>query len=127
MHPAKLQTFVLDRVAEILENTGNHTWRHVPTNENLADRVPRGVDPKTVNGLDLWWGGHVARLSDNHKTTSWAGPLGQRKRKTKCTLVRQYYKEAGIQWTRAAEDREYWSFLESLCMERVLANTHLYI
>ncbi|CAG9109947.1 unnamed protein product [Plutella xylostella] len=57
MLPCKLQPFVRNRVAEILEKAGNHTWRHVPTDLNPADPISRGVDIGNLLGLKLWWSG----------------------------------------------------------------------
>ncbi|CAG9135443.1 unnamed protein product [Plutella xylostella] len=57
MLPCKLQPFVRNRVAEILEKAGSHTWRHVPTDLNPADPISRGVDIGNLLGLKLWWSG----------------------------------------------------------------------
>ncbi|XP_061710770.1 uncharacterized protein LOC133520395 [Cydia pomonella] len=57
MLPSKLQPFVRNRVAEILEKTGNCTWRHVPTQENPADHVSRGIPASLLKSLDIWWSG----------------------------------------------------------------------
>lgn len=55
--PIKLNTFVRNRVAEILETTNLCTWRHVPTNDNPADFLSRGVSASNMHSLDLWWQG----------------------------------------------------------------------
>ncbi|XP_052758555.1 uncharacterized protein LOC128202398 [Galleria mellonella] len=57
MLPSRLQPFVRNRVAEILERTENCTWRHVPTDENSADLISRGVDISNLQSLELWWSG----------------------------------------------------------------------
>ncbi|CAK1588736.1 unnamed protein product [Parnassius mnemosyne] len=57
MLPNKLQPFVRNRVAEILEKTGSFTWRHVPTDLNPADYVSRGTNINQIHNLDLWWSG----------------------------------------------------------------------
>lgn len=57
MSPSKLQPFVRNRVVEILEKTENCSWRHVPTDENPADHITRGVNISELQGLDLWWSG----------------------------------------------------------------------
>lgn len=36
MMPTKLQLFVRNRVAEVLDKAVNYTWRHDPTNKNRA-------------------------------------------------------------------------------------------
>lgn len=57
MLPNRLQPFVRNRVAEILEKTGNCEWRHVPTDQNPADHISRGVDINLLTSLDDWWSG----------------------------------------------------------------------
>ncbi|CAH2108852.1 unnamed protein product [Euphydryas editha] len=53
----KLNTFVRNRVSEILDITSSRNWRHVPTHENPADLISRGVEPSAMKSLDLWWSG----------------------------------------------------------------------
>lgn len=57
MIPIKLQTFVRNRVGEILETTRDCSWRHVPTDQNPADYLSRGVDIRLIPSLDRWWSG----------------------------------------------------------------------
>ncbi|XP_059055473.1 uncharacterized protein LOC131849411 [Achroia grisella] len=66
MLPSRLQPFVRNRVAEVLERTENCTWRHVPTDENSADLISRGVDIK-LQGLNLWWSGPQFLMNDLSK------------------------------------------------------------
>lgn len=63
---SKLKIFVANRVAEILELTDLSSWRHVPTALNPADLVSRGVDPKAVNEIKLWWEGPSFLLKPEH-------------------------------------------------------------
>ncbi|XP_036149069.1 uncharacterized protein LOC105830757 [Monomorium pharaonis] len=46
--PSKLRVFVANRIAEIQELTDIRDWRHVPTEENPADLLSRGVFPKQL-------------------------------------------------------------------------------
>lgn len=57
MLPIKLNTFVRNRVAEVLEISGTCGWRHVSTHDNPADLITRGVEPTAMQSLDLWWFG----------------------------------------------------------------------
>lgn len=57
MVPSRLQPFVRNRAAEIVEKTGTCVWRHVPTDENPADHISRGVHAQSINSLDIWWSG----------------------------------------------------------------------
>ncbi|XP_047520275.1 uncharacterized protein LOC125059771 [Pieris napi] len=57
MLPSKLNTFVRNRVGDILEITGDCEWRHVPTAQNPADYVSRGVKVDDIESLNIWWSG----------------------------------------------------------------------
>ncbi|XP_052751852.1 uncharacterized protein LOC113522552 [Galleria mellonella] len=48
-HPSKWQTFVANRVSEILSTLDSQQWAHVTSSQNPADCASRGVSP-----LDLW-------------------------------------------------------------------------
>ncbi|XP_071042909.1 uncharacterized protein [Parasteatoda tepidariorum] len=52
-----LKTFVQNRVATVQELFPNQRWRHVPTDENPADLVSRGVDPDKLPHNNLWFHG----------------------------------------------------------------------
>lgn len=56
MEPNKLQTFVRNRIAEIQSTTNNSIWQHVPTNDNPADYLTRGLKCDQVNNWH-WWNG----------------------------------------------------------------------
>uniref|UniRef100_A0A2A4JM97 Uncharacterized protein n=1 Tax=Heliothis virescens TaxID=7102 RepID=A0A2A4JM97_HELVI len=64
MLPNKLQPFVRNRVADILEKTCNCEWRHVPTDQNPADHVSRGVDIDALSSLEQWWCGPSFLMND---------------------------------------------------------------
>ncbi|XP_052742136.1 uncharacterized protein LOC128198001 [Bicyclus anynana] len=57
MLPCKLNTFVRNRVGDILDRTTNCTWRHVSSEDNPADYVSRGVSVGALESLDMWWSG----------------------------------------------------------------------
>ncbi|XP_039304386.1 uncharacterized protein LOC113004841 [Solenopsis invicta] len=58
MQPHVLKTFVANRVAKIQELTASEaTWRHVPSEENPADLLSRGVAIQELEISDLWWHG----------------------------------------------------------------------
>jgi len=50
-------TFVANRVAEIQQLTPIQYWHHVRSEENPADSLSRGVMPKALTTLHLWWSG----------------------------------------------------------------------
>nr|XP_053607443.1 uncharacterized protein LOC128673547 [Plodia interpunctella]XP_053607444.1 uncharacterized protein LOC128673547 [Plodia interpunctella] len=53
----RLKPFVRNRVNEINENSVNCTWSYVPSLDNPADLVSRGVKADLVSNLSLWWFG----------------------------------------------------------------------
>ncbi|GFU28860.1 integrase catalytic domain-containing protein [Trichonephila clavipes] len=55
--PMDLKTFVQNRVAKIQELYPNQLWRHVPSDQNPADLVSRGVDPDKLLQQNLWFNG----------------------------------------------------------------------
>ncbi|GFW67129.1 integrase catalytic domain-containing protein [Trichonephila clavipes] len=69
--PMDLKTFVQNRVAKIQELYPNQLWRHVPSDQNPADLVSRGVDPDKLLQQNLWFNGptflsavHIELVSD---------------------------------------------------------------
>ncbi|GFW48234.1 integrase catalytic domain-containing protein [Trichonephila clavipes] len=66
-----LKTFVQNRVAKIQELYPNQLWRHVPSDQNPADLVSRGVDHDKLLQQNLWLNGptflsavHIELVSD---------------------------------------------------------------
>ncbi|XP_067214210.1 uncharacterized protein [Linepithema humile] len=55
LEPYRLQTFVRNRVADIQERSVPGNWRHVPSTDNPADLLSRGVAPRTLVKAELWW------------------------------------------------------------------------
>ena len=53
----RLKVYVAHRVAEIIDIIPASKWRYVPTQEYPADLVSRGVYPKELAGISLWWKG----------------------------------------------------------------------
>ncbi|XP_014296873.1 uncharacterized protein LOC106693490 [Microplitis demolitor] len=55
--PQQLKTFVGHRVADIQNRTDINLWRHVPTQDNPADLVSRGLMPQDFLSANLWCNG----------------------------------------------------------------------
>lgn len=55
--PYQLTTFVANRVAGILENVEPELWAHIPTKENPADFLSRGLFPSQLVNNPMWWEG----------------------------------------------------------------------
>lgn len=56
--------FVGNRIGQIQKETNPKQWRHVPTNDNPADIILRGISPKQLIDNDLWWHGPPWLLND---------------------------------------------------------------
>ncbi|GFW68991.1 integrase catalytic domain-containing protein [Trichonephila clavipes] len=63
--PMDLKTFVQNRVAKIQELYPNQLWRHVPSDQNSADLVYRGVDPDKLLQQNLWFNGPTFLSGDD--------------------------------------------------------------
>ncbi|KAL0879208.1 hypothetical protein ABMA27_002991 [Loxostege sticticalis] len=57
MSPNMLKPFVRHRVDEIQESTAGHTWSYVPSKDNPADLVSRGLKADLISECHLWWSG----------------------------------------------------------------------
>ncbi|CAL1291094.1 unnamed protein product [Larinioides sclopetarius] len=56
-NPEHLKTFVANRVVIIQECTEFNQWHHVPSEQNPADIISRGLDPEKIPQSDMWWFG----------------------------------------------------------------------
>lgn len=56
---AALKTFVNNRVQRIQRLTSDCDWRHVPSGDNPADLLSRGMTPAELQSAQLWWNGPV--------------------------------------------------------------------
>nr|CAI5865611.1 unnamed protein product [Callosobruchus analis] len=55
--PKTWKTFVANRVAEIQTLSETCEWRHVPSFDNPADIISRGLEPTELKSCTLWWSG----------------------------------------------------------------------
>ena len=53
----RFKTFVANRVQQIKEKTDVQQWRYVPTKENTADDVSRGLNATRENSSSRWFQG----------------------------------------------------------------------
>ncbi|GFU86525.1 uncharacterized protein TNCV_4479611 [Trichonephila clavipes] len=63
--PMDLKTFVQNRVAKIQELYPNQLWRNVPSDQDSADLVSRGVDPDKLLQQNLWFNGPTFLSGDD--------------------------------------------------------------
>ncbi|XP_012214798.1 uncharacterized protein [Linepithema humile] len=55
--PHKLKTYYANRVTEIQSSISGAKWHYVPTAQNPADVISRGVTTKKLLSDELWWHG----------------------------------------------------------------------
>lgn len=86
--PSTLQVFVANRVAEIQELTDCSSWRHVPTKENPADLLSRGLFPEQLLQSIIWWHGpsFLSRPEHERPTTHKPEISTTELKKTVCTV-----------------------------------------
>lgn len=51
----RLNTYVPNRVSQILEISEVEQWHHVLTGDNPADLASRGLNPKELAVSESWW------------------------------------------------------------------------
>ncbi|GFW53903.1 integrase catalytic domain-containing protein [Trichonephila clavipes] len=52
-----LKTVIANRVVIIQQLTELNKWHHVPSEQNPADVISRGLDPEKIQRSELWWFG----------------------------------------------------------------------
>lgn len=52
-----LKTYVANRVTQIHESSNIAQWRYVPSQDNPADLISRGVSAQVLESSSLWWKG----------------------------------------------------------------------
>ncbi|XP_011859572.1 PREDICTED: uncharacterized protein LOC105557047, partial [Vollenhovia emeryi] len=55
--PHLRKTFVANRLTEIQQMTDQEQWHYVKSEHNPADVISRGISPKQLKDLHLWWHG----------------------------------------------------------------------
>ncbi|XP_047994669.1 uncharacterized protein LOC125232886 [Leguminivora glycinivorella] len=55
--PALLRPFVKNRISEIQDSFQAECWRYVPSKDNSADLVSRGLNAELIQTSSLWWSG----------------------------------------------------------------------
>ncbi|KAL0867450.1 hypothetical protein ABMA27_008237 [Loxostege sticticalis] len=63
----QLKPFVRNRVNEIQESTCGHTWSYVPSKDNPADLVSRGIRADVIGDTHLWWSGPSFLLKNENE------------------------------------------------------------
>lgn len=56
-HPSRWQTFVANRVSEILTSLESNQWAHVSSGQNPADCASRGINPAELLKHSMWFQG----------------------------------------------------------------------
>ena len=92
----RYQTFVANRVGEILEVSNSQLWRHVPGKLSPADICSRGISTEDLSSNHLWFNGPVflrdlehlwpdnenvgeAKVKIAERVSSYVGAVGQSK------------------------------------------------
>lgn len=55
--PVKKDVFVANRISHIQSMLPGVTWRHVPSGDNPADLVSRGISAEELKETPMWWNG----------------------------------------------------------------------
>ncbi|XP_018315282.1 uncharacterized protein [Mycetomoellerius zeteki] len=66
MSSNQLKAFVANRVARIQELSSEAYWKHVPSEDNPADLLSRGITVEQLRKSKLWWEGPEWITSEQH-------------------------------------------------------------
>lgn len=83
----KFKPFVANRVGEIQSLTDPEQWRHVPTKQNPADLLTRGLSVSTLIDEESWWKGPAFLTQEE---TEWPEKKIGTKRETDMEVCKQY-------------------------------------
>lgn len=83
----KLRVYVAKRVKEINDVSEQECWNHVTTEENPADLISRGIEPKLLVDNKLWFSG-PSWLGKNQ--AQWPVPINVSKYATASELQAEY-------------------------------------
>lgn len=64
-HASQFTVFVANRTAEVQRNVSAERWRHVPSGDNPADCVSRGITAEQLVNHSLWWSGPMWLKADD--------------------------------------------------------------
>lgn len=64
--PDTLTVFVGNRVRQIQQLTNHFIWQYIPSKENPADLISRGMPPSELEECKLWWHGPSTFHSRQH-------------------------------------------------------------
>ncbi|GBM15743.1 hypothetical protein AVEN_262910-1 [Araneus ventricosus] len=79
-----LKTFIANRVSKVQGLTENCCWTYVPSHLNPADLVSRGLSPRVLHELKLWWSG--PSFSEQGELSSGPGPPVMNESEYSCEL-----------------------------------------
>ena len=60
----QFKPFIANRIGEIQTSTNPDKWRYVPTKQNPADNLTRGITLTELSQLKIWWEGPIFLSED---------------------------------------------------------------
>ncbi|KAI5639466.1 hypothetical protein NE865_07966 [Phthorimaea operculella] len=66
----QLNAYVANRVQVVTQLTAEWTWHYIPTSDNPADLITRGVSPQELGDSALWWSGPSFLQNDKYEYVS---------------------------------------------------------
>ena len=103
----KFKPFVANRVGEIQASTNPEQWRYVPTKQNPADLLTRGLSVSSLSEQERWWKGPSFLKQDS---SEWPSTKIEHKRETNVEL-----RKLGQTKERSGED----TFLSLITEDRL--------
>ena len=102
----KFKPFVTNRVREIQSLTDPEQWRHVPTKQNPADLLTRGLSVSTLIDEESWWKGPTFLLQEE---TGWP--------EKKIGIKKEADIEVRKQYQEHSQERSFLSTMTEDCLD----------
>ncbi|ERL87422.1 hypothetical protein D910_04816 [Dendroctonus ponderosae] len=109
LEPSSLKTFVANRVARIIELSHVIEWNHVVSEDNAADIISRGVNPKELVKNNIWFQGPSDSLASHaEEDVTHLNPARLNRYQHLLQLYQQFWKRWSREYLTSLQVRTKW-------------------
>lgn len=111
-HSRQFKTFIANRIGEIHSVTKPEQWRHIPTQENPADHVSRGLPVATLATATSWWAGPRFLTESEHDWPKNKVEISEtaksEKKRSSQSEIQTFHGTSSPDWRLKAENYSSW-------------------